>query len=207
MCEVSTSHASNARTVLRLFYEDCAEDPRSAFDNLGTMVCWARRGTYGDPHDFEDPEAFLRAHHRDSIVLPINIYEHGLIALSTRSFTGRVPGYHDIFDCALLGFIYVPKERIREEYGWTRITPARRHQIEEYLEGEIREYQDYLNGHVFAYQVVRVTKCPQCGQDEEEILDSCGGFYGADPERSGIRDAIGEDLWSQLEDTDVAPAA
>lgn len=46
--------------LLKISLDWDAPNPREDYDNLGTMVCWHRRYTLGDKHNFKEPEDFLR---------------------------------------------------------------------------------------------------------------------------------------------------
>lgn len=151
-------------------------DPRKEWDNLGTMICLHRRYSLGDKHSYGLEEALaLEAQipKRGGVVLPLYMYDHSGITISTSPFSCP-------WDSGKLGFIFVDAEKIRKEYGWKRITKARREKIEVYLRSEVQTYDDYVTGNVYSYTV----------QDPEgETVDSCSGFYGYDHEKSGLMDA------------------
>jgi hypothetical protein len=48
------------------------------------------------------------------------------------------------------------------------------------LDGEIKIYNDYLNGNVYSFSVYKNKKCKCCGDIKQEVIDSCGGIYGLD---------------------------
>ena len=57
------------------------------------------------------------------------------------------------------------------------ITEVMSNRAEGILEGEVREYDMYLTGEVYHYALYELFKCDSCGHVEENIIDSCGGFY------------------------------
>ncbi len=143
-----------------IYYDDDAHSPRD-WDNLGTMVCWNRRYNLGDEQPKCDPEEYFEDI-KGRITLPLYVYEHGGITISTGAFSCP-------WDSGQVGWIYVTKERLYREYGWKRITKKRYEQIVKYLEGEVNEYDMYLTGQCYGY----------CIEDEGgEELDSCWGFLG-----------------------------
>ena len=71
---------------------------------------------------------------------------------------------------ANLGWIYVEKSKVRQEYSWKVITAKRQQRIESYLENEIKTYNQYLQSDVYGYAIT--------GPNSEDTLDSCWGFYG-----------------------------
>lgn len=153
---------------ITIFQDSYYESPRD-WDNLGTMVCWHRRYDLGDKHSFSEPSDFLEWKKRhDVIVLPLYLYDHSGITISTGPFSCP-------WDSGQVGYIYVEKDKVRKEWGWKHITKKRQERIEQALKQEVSTYDDYLTGNVYGYTVSR--------GDEE--LDSCGGFYG-DYQTSGI---------------------
>jgi len=167
-------------------------NPREEFDHLGTMVCWHRRYELGDenpaytPHcwllqefgDLEDDSwwywakdhnlpnnvlnRLLKRFDQQYIWLPLYIYDHSGIAMSTESFTCP-------WDSGQVGFIYVSKDRVRKEYKWKRLTKKRVHQIENILESEVEEYHFYLCGEVY---------CAKVEDEDGNTVDSVCGLYG-----------------------------
>ena len=118
------------------------------------------------------------------IILPIYMYDHGGIALSTGSF--RCP-----WDSGQVGWIFFDKETIDEEWDGDRKA------AEKYLEREIAVYSDYVGGNVYGFiaeQRENHEDTDEADEDEWEEVDSCWGFYGNDPETNGIRDALRSDF-------------
>ena len=152
------------------------------WDNLGTMVCWHRRYDLGDKHDFNDPEDFYEwLKDNKSVVLPLYLYDHSGITMSTSN--SRYP-FTCPWDSGQVGYIYVTYEQIREEYGYKLITQKRYEQIAGYLRNEITEYDNYLTGNVYWFNVF----CDICDPDHEESIDSCGGFNGYNWKENGLMD-------------------
>ena len=100
------------------------------------------------------------------ISLPVYMYEHSGITISTGGFSCP-------WDSGQLGFIYVSKEKVRKEYGWKNITKQRYDKIVTYLSGEIKTYDQYLTGDVWAFQIGNYNE-----YGEFNCIDSCYGFYG-----------------------------
>lgn len=170
---------------LRICREVYPDDPRS-WDNLGTMVCWHRRYTLGDEHDYKTPEAFLEFIRRNaprSVILPVFLYDHSGITVSTVPFTCR-------FDSGQVGFIYVTPDRIREEYGASRISAGLRKRVEDILRAEVETYDQYLRGDVYGFVLEKETVCDVCQIKSVDQEDSCWGFFGDDITVNGILDHL-----------------
>jgi hypothetical protein len=105
------------------------------------------------------------------ILLPLHLYDHSGITISTGSF--GCP-----WDSGQVGFIYVSKESIKKEYNWKNLSKNRIEKIVDILKSEVKLYDDYLAGNVYGF----MTK-DQLGND----IDSCWGFFG-DFEKSGLMD-------------------
>ena len=95
------------------------------------------------------------------IALPIYLYDHSGITINTTGYNHL--GMHGYFDSGQVGYIYASKDAIRKEYGWKNITEKRRPKILEYLEGEVKEFNQYLTGEVYGYVI--------------DDIDSCCNFY------------------------------
>ena len=158
--------------------DETARSPRLEFENLGTMVCFHGRYKLGDEHDYKSDmfdgwlemmEALIKDNNI-AIILPIYMYDHSGITIKTTPFSCP-------WDSAQIGYIYISKEKIREEYGRKNMSAKLVKQITSYLVGEVETYDHYLTGNVYGYTVEN---------EESEEIDSCWGFYGYDHEASGL---------------------
>lgn len=163
-------HRETDPSGLTLIVEADADplDPRAEYDHLGQMVCWHRRYSLGDRHDWTDPGDFqthLKSH-PGAVVLPVYLFDHSGLAMATTPF-------HCPWDSGQIGWIWMRRETALEAFSRNgkRLTPKIRRQAEGALRAEVREYHQYLSGDVWSVQV----------EDEDgETVDSCGGFFGSD---------------------------
>lgn len=158
--------------TVKVYFDNLAENPRTLYDNLSTMICFHRRYDLGDKHNMDIDEAQEFFKRKDIIALPLFLYEHSGITISTSAFSCQ-------WDSGQVGFIYVEKEKIREEWKVKRISKKLHDRIVEIMQAEISEYDDYLTGQVFYYTVEN---------ENGEHIDSCGGYYGntEDPLADGV---------------------
>jgi hypothetical protein len=171
---------------LRVVQDSCGEDPRG-WDNLGTMVCFHNRYNLGDKHSYdaddysgweEMKKAILKEEGRGTVILPLYLYDHSGISMSTGAFSCR-------WDSGQVGFILANKKSILAEFGGKIVTKKLRERIEGILEGEVETYTKYLEGDVYGFVI----------EDEEgEHIDSCYGFYGTDFATNGMLDYINAEL-------------
>jgi hypothetical protein len=152
-------------------------DPMSPreWDNVGTIVTGHRRYNLGDDHappidwdDFDgwdEVEAHLREEHGAVAVLPVYLYDHSGLALSTKPF-------HCPWDSGRVGAIYATAERVVDILG----TDVDEEAILNALRGEIEDYHRYITGDVWCYVI----------EDRfGNVIDSCCGFFSEE-------DAAGE---------------
>lgn len=147
--------------------EDHPLNPREEYELLGQLVCWYGRYTLGDKHDWTDPADF-RQHLKSctgAIALPVYLYDHSGLALATTPF-------HCPWDSGQVGWIWMSRETALAAFdrGGKSLTPALRRQAEKALRTEVQEYHQFLSGDVWHIRVEN---------DEGDILDSCGGFFGS----------------------------
>ncbi len=149
--------------TIKIYQDDNAVSPRE-WDNLGTMVCFHRHYTLGDKHDMSIEEAQEFIKRKDVFSLPLFLYDHSGISMSTRSYLGRAQ--HAEWDSGQVGFIYITKERIKKEF----CTAGRKNIARAMycLKSEVKVYNEYLTENVYGYTI----------EDETgEIIESCYGFY------------------------------
>ena len=144
-------------------------NPRTELDNAGTMVCCSRRYRLGDerirPGDISE---YMETLEKDKAVwLPLYLYDHSGISISTRSFVGLTP--HSEWDSGRVGIIFMRPDTAKAEGLETEEAVIKR------LEAEVSVYDQYLRGEVYGFKAF----------DQNEI-DSCWGFYG-DTDRKSTR--------------------
>jgi hypothetical protein len=139
------------RHVIKIYQDEDAPNPRTDWDQVGTMCCWHRLYNLGDEQPKIDPEQYLQdlatavdkkladeinlyeypedwdvaetpktaeelqaliqtTLDEHYVILPLYLYDHGGITMSTGSFG-------DPWDSGQVGFIYVSKEKARKEFG------------------------------------------------------------------------------------------
>ena len=152
-----------------IFIDNYPESPRD-WDNLGTMVCFHGRYNLGDDHNYsqnnydswEELEKDLVNTENTAIILPLYLYDHSGLLISTTPFSCR-------WDSGQVGFIFISKEKIREEYSVKRITKKLIEKVESYLINEVETYNQYLSGDVYKLEII---------DDDDEVVDFYGTFYG-----------------------------
>jgi hypothetical protein len=162
--------------IAKIVSDDTPESPRE-WDNLGTMICFHSRYNLGDDHNYDHSDydgwdemenAIRNEYGKDAIILPVFMYDHSGVSLSTTPFGCR-------WDSGQVGFIVVDRETVRKQNNWKKITKEREEKVISWLEGEVETYSNYLNGDVYGYEVYSIDE-----EGDECYEDSCYGYYYMD---------------------------
>lgn len=133
--------------------------------------------------DEEQLEDWIKSR-EDFVILPLYLYDHSGITMSTSSFSCR-------WDSGQVGYIYCSTDKILKEYGNTNIDTLSK--VESNLKSEVEIYDQYLTGDVYGFKLYKVETCDK-GHKDLDFLDSCYGFYGDDWTENGIFDHISNEL-------------
>lgn len=172
------------------------QDPRKFSEPLGKMVCWHYRYRLGDDHDYRMPQEFKDAiqpllRRRQIVMLPLYLLDHSGLALSTQPF-------NDPWDSGQVGWIYASHDEIRKAFGVQRVTKHIRNLAVSRLVAEVEEYNSYLQGDCYGYEINKLERCTSFQLVSREQVSSCYGFFG-DCRENGILEAIAFDLPEPLQ--------
>ena len=161
-------------------------NPRD-WDNAATMVCGHGRYSLGDENGAEKamedisnsklrkrkwddmnwshvPNLDYMARECDFVVLPLYLYDHSGITMNTTGFSCP-------WDSGQVGFIYMTKEQVREEFSVKLVTKKVREMALKRMRQEVETYDMFIRGDVWHYSIT---------DDDGELIDSCGGVFGND---------------------------
>ena len=166
--------------TLEILHDDSASSPREN-DNLGTFAGWHRRYRLGDVQPQEDPRTYQAALPKGSLIVPVYMYDHSGVALSTSDFGDR-------WDSGQVGIYHMSPQDIINAYG--KDTPETRARAVEGIKGEIAEYSDYLNGNCWGFEI----------QDADgNQVEACWGFIGTDVVECGMAENIPVDYFPLIQ--------
>jgi hypothetical protein len=152
--------------TVRILYDEDGPNPRKDCDQAGHMICFHRNYNLGDDHHYSIEGAKKLADRiiaqGDGVVLPLYLYDHSGITMSTSAFSCP-------WDSGQVGFIYMTKDDIRKNWGVKHVTKKLLQQATDLLISEVKEYDFHLTGQCYGF----IVEAP----DGEE-LDSCWGFLG-----------------------------
>lgn len=148
--------------TVEVVIDDDPENPAKNWDMFGTMVLW-NRCRYDFGHETADRETLFEiSNDPDNIVLPVYMYDHSGITISTRPFSCHR-------DSGQVGVMYCTKKKAVYEFGKKLCTPKVREAAIKYMTSEIKSIDQYLTGQVYGFRVL--------DPDGEEV-DACWGFFG-----------------------------
>jgi hypothetical protein len=169
---------------LEIEHDNDPLNPRTEWDNLGTMVCFHKSYNLGDKTDYksgnydswDELEKDIIKCENVGVILPLYLYDHSGITMNTTGFSCN-------WDSGRVGFIFISKEKMLKEYGGKIVTKKLKDKVTEYLKGEVETYDKYLTGDVHIYKLYEVTTC-DLGHEHKELVESCGGYFGEEECRS-----------------------
>lgn len=194
-------------------------NPREDFDPLGEMLCFHKRYVLGDKHSyraeqFDGWDEFLNELLEDEdpalVWLPIYMYDHGGITISTGSYSCP-------WDSGQIGFVIARGPKIDEYMGAETGAAVRRvvedrgstedhlvmEKVEAALRAEVELYNQFLTGDCWGYVIFeRPDDDSDDDDDDDNPADSCWGFYGHDDCEEEAKSVI-----KSLEEQDLADAA
>ena len=139
---------------------------------------------------------YMRIFH-DIEVVPVYMYEHSAVALSTGSFIGRAQ--HAEWDSGQVGFAYITPEKL-EETGITDYQGA--------ISTEVETLGQWMNGEVYGWvlEKKRTGKVVFDDPDEDSLdyedwdeCDSCWGIIGYDWAEKEAMAALQAELQAEKE--------
>ena len=166
--------ATETKTIgkykIEIIPDDSPYDPRED-DNLGTMVCFHNRYSLGDKHNYshrdyngwDEMKADIIKTEKVGVILPLYLYDHSGITMNTTGFSCP-------WDSGQIGFIFISKKKMLEEYGGKKVTKKLKERVTEYLKNEVEAYDQYLTGDVYGYRITDT--------ETDEEVESCWGYYG-----------------------------
>ena len=157
--------------ILRLFYDECPTNPREDY-NLTRMVCFHNRYQLGDDHDlktddfngWKEMEEYITRTEKPIVIKSLYLFDHGGITIGVKPFGDR-------WDSGQVGFVYIRKEDVRNEFSIKRCGQNMVERCSVLLDGEVEVYDKYLRGEVYGYDIVRVKE-----NGDEEGLERCGDY-------------------------------
>lgn len=169
----ATFEHKGKKMKITIAQDEGAASPREINDTLGILACAHRRYSLGD-EQLQDTtsleENIKRLKKDEGAIHPkiVYLYDHSGITISLTPFSCP-------WDSGIVGVIYTTKKKCKE-FG---IHPKATKTIERLLDSEIKAYDRYLRGEIYAVILEEIIACQHCNSSEYEIIDS---LFGIDSE-------------------------
>lgn len=150
---------------------------------------------------------------KKAVILPLRLLDHSGISMSIGSGAHWAdPGG---WDSGQVGWIYMTFEEAKSNFKtdendtveeWHGPNKDQRVLLKDVmirvLEGEVETYDQYLTGDVYGFVVSKIVPYEKKNLDtgevtiieEEEVVDSCWGFFGSDIKTNGILDSVDDEI-------------
>ena len=152
---------------IEVYHDDSdseSENPRYQSSINSRMICFHKQYVLGDEHNYSIKESIKVANSKKNIMLPVYLYDHSGLSVNTTGFSCP-------WDSGQVGWIWVERKKVRNEFKWGAISKKRENQIKTILNAEVELYNQWLSGERYG--------C--CIYDQDHImLGSCWGFYDMD---------------------------
>ena len=157
------------------------DDPHYMADDMITYALFHPKFSFennsglstNDFHSWDEMKEKLLKTHKH--ILPVFMYNHGGIIIRTSPFSCS-------WDSGQIGWVAT-----NEEFS----------DPEQVLKDTIEEYNQYINGEIYGFNIIHRTLCSGCGEATDVIGDSLWGFVGDDLINNGMLDNM--DLISEYE--------
>ena len=152
-----------------LIQDDPAEMPENDLVTIGytsTRHCLGTKRCTGDE---------LAAIEKSSAIwIPVYAYIHSGTTIATTPFSCP-------WDSGQCGIAWMSKEAAISNWGKKAMTPKVREKAIAYIEGHIKTFDQWVQGDVWGYQIK---------DENDEVVDSCWGFFGQDYAEQEMLEAL-----------------
>ena len=129
-----------------------------------------------DYNSWEELKKDLIKKYKVLAILPVYMYDHSGQTINTTGYGGMY-GY---FDSGQIGWVFVNKECLKEwgyksRKGYEKATERT---LEDDMRSNVELYDTYIRGDVYGFRAIDTL--------DDEVIDSCWGYYGD----SGVEEAI-----------------
>ena len=164
----SINEFKKGKYTVKVSIDESPWDPRGD-ENFGKMICFHKRYDLGDKHDFkaddfnswEELERMIKRKFKAAVILPLYLYDHSGITMSTSEFSCR-------WDSGRVGLIYCTKADVKEMIS-NRKEGSKLKRAIKMLEAEVNDYDHYISGQVYGYEIFK--------KGTKESLESSWGYY------------------------------
>ena len=151
-------------------------NPRTDWDNIGTMICFHRNYNLGDKHDYKSDnfegwgelKEQIESDYKVLMIKPLFLYDHSGITISTSPFGCN-------WDSGQVGWIFIDEKKLQSMTGDS--SGHNETNFEEIIDSEVEVYDKYLTGEVYRYSIYEIETC-SLGHTHKKYLEGGGSYFG-----------------------------
>lgn len=161
--------------VIKAVTDTLQENPLRDWDTFGHYVCFHGRYELGTKEPFRDPDELAKFLKKEKppVLKKLYLYDHSGITIAS----GDSNPFSCPWDSGMIGFMYATREEILKTFTQKRLTEGVKQKALKLLESQLQVYDSYLRGDVYCFEVL---------DKDNEVVDSCGGYYDYDHKTSGL---------------------
>lgn len=147
--------------TVKIFIDPEPSNPRTDWDNGTIIAHWHSRYKLGESRISQCSADELKKQYEEFNnpilhIMPLYLFDHSGISISVQEFSST-------WDSGQVGWVFITESKVKE-MGFTDTSPK---SLKEIIESEVKNYDAYLNGRVYGYEVYSRHK---------KLIDSCWGF-------------------------------
>lgn len=152
-----------------IWYDEDAGNPFKEFDEYTDFSLFLNRYDLSTGEKFKTQEDFQAFRKANKIAVYVDVFAYIHSGITVRS--GERNPFNCPFDSGWAGYAYISRDKVKMMQGdnWKYITKKRREELFKYLYEDVKRLDSYLQGETYGYTIY---------DENDEIVDSCGGFYG-----------------------------
>jgi hypothetical protein len=180
MNDIIKKYVNKEKNQEIIVYQDSDIGSPREWDNVTIMSCF--HNNYNLPNETEietsdfnnwdEMERYILETYDIECILPVSMTDHSGLSF----YTGVLNGW----DSGQVGFIFMTKEQRKERGSF--VDPK------EILEGQIKQYDQWSNGDIYAFKLIQFKTCGCCNHTSEDLIDSCCGYYGYNEIENNLKD-------------------
>lgn len=148
---------------IEIGYDSDPINPRED-DNFGKMVCFHRRYTLGDKHEFTMESIKELINTKGVYFYPLFLYDHSGITMAIRPFSCP-------WDSGQVGVIYCTADTIREEFNVKRLNKTIIDKAKKIMQNEVKAYDQYLTGEIYYFNIIGIDESGYGWYDKDDAIE------------------------------------
>jgi hypothetical protein len=154
---------------ITIYADSDAPNPLEDWSEIGTILSLNRRHINFNPGRIEE------AIGHDPDAVPLSYYEHGRCLWCVAG--ELTPVTNCLWDSVHFAGVWLPDAETLVAAG-NSSGRTRRQFMRERARQACDVYTNWCNGEVYGFEIAKIITCPCCGEEKDEPVESCWGFYG-----------------------------